>query len=104
MTPLEFPAGRVLTHFNEVGREFFVITSGSASVTRGDEVLAHVGRGSFFGEMALLDGGRRTATVAADTTMEAFVLSEHEFTALLRQSPTVAHNLLRAMSQRLRAA
>jgi len=104
MTPVILPAGRSLTRLGDIGREFFVIVDGAASVLRDDERVASLGPGAFVGEMALLDGGRRTATVVADTNVEVFVLSEREFDELLRRSPTVAHNMLRILSQRLRAA
>jgi CRP-like cAMP-binding protein len=104
MTPLRFPAGKVLTRLDDVGQEFFVIITGEARVMRGEQRLAHLGPGSFFGEMALLDGGKRSATVVTDTAVEVFVLSEREFADLLRQSQTVGQNMLRIMSQRLRAA
>ncbi len=54
-TPLDVPAGKVLTAEGEIGREFFVVVSGRAEATRGGVRLATVEPGSFFGEMALLD-------------------------------------------------
>jgi CRP-like cAMP-binding protein len=104
MTKVEFAAGRALTRVDEPGHEFFIVSSGLAEVRRDDQLVATLGPGSFFGEMALLDGGVRTATVIAATPLEAYVLSEREFRQLLASSTTVAHNMLRTMTQRLRRA
>src|SRR5271156_3717376 len=73
----EYPAsaGETLTRRGERGSEFFVIVDGKATATRDGVVLAHLGPGSFFGELALLDRGPRTATVTADTDMRLLVLS-----------------------------
>jgi CRP-like cAMP-binding protein len=102
MTKLEVAAGRVLTRVDDRGHEFFIISAGQAEVRRDDQLLARLGPGSFFGEMALLDGGVRTATVIAATPLEVYVLSEREFRKLLASSTTVANNMLRVMSRRLR--
>jgi CRP-like cAMP-binding protein len=102
MTKIDIAAGRVLTRADEQGHEFFIVSSGLAEVRRDGQLVATLGPGSFFGEMALLDGGVRTATVIAATPLEAYVLSEREFRELLASSPTVAHNMLRTLSQRLR--
>lgn len=104
MTGVDVPAGRVLTRLGERGEEFFVIANGHAEVRYQGHLVARLGRGSFFGEMALLDGGLRTATVLAATPMELYVLSEREFRELLDSSPAVARNMLRTMSTRLRNA
>jgi CRP-like cAMP-binding protein len=104
MILLEFPAGRTLTRADERGHEFFIIAAGHAEVRRDDRLVATLGPGSFFGEMALLDGGVRSATVIAATPIEVYVLSEREFRELLHTSTTVAKNMLRTMTQRLRRA
>jgi CRP-like cAMP-binding protein len=103
-TKIEFPPGRVLTRVGDRGREFFIISDGYADVRRDDQMIATLGPGSFFGEMALLDGGVRSATVTATTRLEVHVLSEREFRCLLSSSSTVTHNMLRVMAERLRDA
>ncbi len=102
MTKLALPPSTVLTRESEPGHEFFIIADGRAHVRRGSQLVATVGRGSFVGEMALLDGGARSATVVAATDLEVYVLNAAEFRALLHGSPNVALNMLRSMSQRLR--
>jgi CRP-like cAMP-binding protein len=94
--------GVVLAEQGTAGREFFVVTDGSATATRNGERLAELGPGSFFGELALLDGGPRTATVVADTAMTLLVLSRREFQSLQLSAPSVAHKMLVELGARLR--
>jgi CRP-like cAMP-binding protein len=65
---------------------------------------ARFGPGDFFGEVATLDGGPRTATVVAGPGMEVLVLNRFEFEMLFKSSPEVAHRMLKAMAHRLRQA
>lgn len=94
--------GTELTRQGDIGREVFVILSGSAAVTKDGTVAAELGPGDHFGEMALLDGGPRTATVTARTEMTLVVLSKAAFNAVLDEIPTLAHKLLIATARRLR--
>ncbi len=96
------PAGTELTTQGGVGREAFVILSGTAVVTKDDTVAAELGPGDHFGELALLDGGPRTATVTASSEMLLLVLSKSAFSAVLDEIPTLAHKLLVATARRLR--
>jgi len=99
---LEVAAGTELTRQGAVGREAFVIIGGSARVTKDGRAAAELGPGDHFGEMALLDGGPRTATVTALTDMSVLVLSKPAFNAVLDEIPTLAHKLLVATARRLR--
>jgi 2-polyprenyl-3-methyl-5-hydroxy-6-metoxy-1,4-benzoquinol methylase len=99
---LEVPAGRVLTEEGKREAVFYIVTTGTAAVTRGDTSVATLGPGSFFGEIALLTGGARTATVTARTPMRLLALEERTFNALLRDSPTVARKVLEGLTERLR--
>lgn len=101
-TTKDVTSGAVLAEQGTVGREFFVITDGSATATRDGAWLAQLGPGSFFGELALLDGGLRTATVTADTAMTLLVLSRTEFRTLQVTAPTVAYKMLVEVGARLR--
>jgi CRP/FNR family transcriptional regulator, cyclic AMP receptor protein len=94
--------GTVLAEEGKPGREFFIIADGTATVFRSGVRLAVLGPGSFFGEMALLDGGCRTATVVADTDLSLFVFSPAEFRSLQDVAPLVAHRMLTTMGRRLR--
>jgi CRP-like cAMP-binding protein len=81
-----------------------MVLSGTAvCLVRGAE-QARFGPGDFFGEVATLDGGPRTATVVAHTDMEVLVLNRFEFEKLFKSSPEVAHRMLTVMARRLRHA
>ena len=94
--------GSVLAEEGKPGREFFIIADGTATVSRSGVRLADLEAGSFFGEMALLDGGCRTATVVADTDLSLFVFSPAEFRSLEEVAPVVALRMLTAMGKRFR--
>jgi CRP-like cAMP-binding protein len=95
--------GGILAHEGRRGRDFFVIASGEAEVTRRGVLVAKIGPGGFFGELALLDPAPRDATVTAITEMEIFVLSALEFSAVLADAPGLTLKLMQGMAQRLRA-
>lgn len=95
--------GRTLTRTGELGLEFFVVIDGTAAVRRGDAVLTRLGPGSFFGELALLDGGPRTATVVAETDMRLLVSSKQEFTSLSHIAPAVTRSITAELGSRMRS-
>ena len=97
-------AGAVLVEEDTVGREFYFILDGTASVKRKGRRIATLGPGRYFGELALLDRKPRSATVAAETDMNLLVLDQRSFNGLLDRMPALAHKLLMAMAQRLREA
>lgn len=97
-------AGRVLTEEGTIGREFFFIVEGQATVRRGNRKLATLGPGDYFGELALLDRKPRSATVIADTEMRLLVLGQRQFNGLLDAVPALSRKLLAAMAGRLREA
>ncbi len=97
-------AGTTLTRQGDIGREAFVLLSGTAEVQRDGATVAELGPGAVIGELALLDGGPRTATVVATTDVEVIVLSRPAFNAVLDEIPTLAHQLLVTLAHRLRAA
>jgi CRP/FNR family transcriptional regulator, cyclic AMP receptor protein len=101
---IEVPAGRVLCEEGSVGREFFYIVEGTASVRRKDRKVATLGPGKYFGELALLDRKPRNATVVSDTPMKLIVLDQRRFNGLLDAVPALGHKLLVAMAGRLRDA
>jgi len=97
-------AGTVLTRAGEPGDEFFLIIDGTAraDVSTDRHVLLHPGE--FFGEMSLLDGGPRSATVVADTSARLLVISRRHFSALLRDVPGLTQTILVTLSRRVREA
>lgn len=103
-TDLRFDAGKVLCQQGSPGLEAFVIVDGAASVEIDGVEVATLGPNDVFGEMALLDGGPRVATVTATTPIEVLVLTRKEFTSMLAASPAIALRVLTAVGTRLRAA
>lgn len=95
-------AGRVLVTQGEVGRECYVIVSGEASVTRDGKEIARLGHGQPIGELAVLDGGPRTATVTALTELDLLVIGQREFSALLIEVPGLAHKIMVNLAERVR--
>lgn len=95
-------AGKVLVEQDAIGHEFFVIVEGTAQVTRNGHDVATMGPGDYFGELALFDGGPRTATVTATTPMRVLVLGQREFAGLLDEVPGLTHKVLATLARRIR--
>ncbi len=102
-TQADYDAGQVLCTEGAVGRELIMIIEGEAEVDRGGKTVAKVGPGDFIGEMSLLDGGPRSATVTTTSPVRALVLPTREFWQVLDEVPALAHRLLRTLAERLRA-
>ena len=101
---LDFPMGKVLTEEGHSGGDFFIIISGTADVRRGGRTVNRMKAGDFFGEIALLDQGPRSATVVATSPMRALVLGPSQFQDLLFQDGEIARQMLYAVTKRLRAS
>ena len=86
------------------GPEFFIILEGTASVLIDDHPVATLGRGDFFGEVAALDGGPRTASVRAETRLRCVTLPVGGLRQFLLDHPVVAVNLVPEMARRFRDA
>jgi len=97
-------AATVLARAGEPGDEFFLIMDGTARVEVSTEKHAPVHPGEFFGEMSLLDGGLRSATVVADTSVRLLVISRRHFSVLLKEVPGLTQTLLVTLSRRVRQA
>jgi len=97
---IDVAPGRVLAREGDLGHEFFVIVDGTADVTRGDARLAELGPGDFFGEMALVDEERRTATVTATSPMRVLVMTRQAFRAIDRSMPAVHATIVKAIKDR----
>jgi CRP/FNR family transcriptional regulator, cyclic AMP receptor protein len=98
------PEGKVLVEEGRIGLEFFLIVSGTATVTRNGKKVATLGPGGYFGELSLLDRKPRSATVVSDTEMDVLVLSQRQFNSVLQSVPTIARKMLSAMATRVREA
>ena len=99
-----FDAGSTVAGEGKTGAGFFVIESGEASVSvRGDE-HGKLGPGDYFGEIALIDDGARSATITADSDLHCYGITSWEFRPLVESNASIAWKLLETMAQRLRAA
>ncbi len=103
---IQIPAGKRLATAGERGLELFVVIEGQAKVTlpRQRSVRRNLGPGDFFGEMSLLDGEPRSASVQAATDMRLLVIGRREFWQLLNTAPPLVANIMSTLSRRLRAA
>jgi CRP-like cAMP-binding protein len=96
-------AGTVIAREGERGIGLFLILEGECSVSIGGKTRAKLGPGDFFGEVALLDGGPRTATVTALTPVRLVGITGWVFRGLLMEHPSIALKTLEAVAGRLRA-
>ena len=87
-----------------LAQELFVILRGEAAVTRGGRKLSTLGPGDFFGEMALLSRGERTATVTARTDMRVLLVGPRHLEDVLSKEPSMAKPMLEVMARRVRAS
>lgn len=101
-----FEPGELLVREGEEAAEFFLLAEGEADVVRGagqeERVLNHLSGGDFFGEMAVLDGFPRSASVRATSPCQCLVLTRSDFLPLVATRPEVALAVIQAMSRRLR--
>jgi CRP-like cAMP-binding protein len=102
-TQLEIPAGRVLAREGSVGTEFIVVLDGQVDVLCQDDLVATRGPGTPLGEIALLSGRPRTATLVARTPLRVQVSSRSEFECLLADIPELSRRLHATMAERLAA-
>lgn len=96
------PAGAVLTREGQEGGLLFVILEGEAEVRRNDRTLRTLGEGDVVGELSLIDGKARSASVVAVTELEVLEIADDDFMKLVRDSPKFVMNLLRALSLKVR--
>jgi CRP-like cAMP-binding protein len=98
-----FPTGRHIVQQGLIGNGLYVVVAGSARVVRGDDVLAELGPGDFFGELAVIDQMPRMASVIATSNTTCLGLASWDLVAELERDPNLALNLLRELAARLRA-
>ena len=100
MEEIDIPEGKQLVREGDFGHEFFLIVDGTAEVVRGGARIAERGPGEFFGEMALLDEERRTATVTAKSPMRVLVMTRQNFRALDSTAPEIHATVAEAIEAR----
>jgi CRP-like cAMP-binding protein len=98
---IDLPAGKEMATEGDRGREFFVLLTGEAEVTKGGSRINTMKEGDFFGEIALVTKMPRTATVTATTDVDVLVITERDFDALLKKSPEIGRNIAEALAERV---
>ena len=98
---LDLPEGKVMAQEGDRGREFFVLLEGEADVTKGDRSINRLGKGDFFGEIALVTHMPRTASVTAMSDVRVLVVTERDFAALLKRSPEISRGVAEALAERI---
>jgi CRP/FNR family cyclic AMP-dependent transcriptional regulator len=101
---VQHPAGSAVLEEGTDGVGFHLILEGKATVVIGGRTRAELGPGSYFGEMSLIDGLPRTATVTPVTPMKTLTIASWDFAPMIDQNPSIARKLLVEMSRRLREA
>ena len=99
---VELEAGRVIVREGDWPYEFFAIESGTAEVRRGDQLLAELGPGDFFGEMGLVGDTRRNASVIASAPLKVVVMTAQAFRQTARELPEVARKIQATVEARSR--
>lgn len=93
--------GKTLARQGDRGREFVVLTQGTADVRRDERTIASLGAGDFFGEMALLADQPRMASVVTTSPARALVITDRAFADLLREDPGIQAKILAAVAARV---
>ena len=101
---MTFPVGAVITAEGKRGKLFHVIAEGQARVTVNGRKRSVLQVGDYFGEIALLDGGARSATIVAETPLRTYTLASWNFKPLLKENPAITYQVLLQMCDRLRRA
>lgn len=99
-----YKEGDTIASEGQSGVGFFIIDDGQASVTVGGQERATLGPGDYFGEVALIDDGARTATVTAKSDLRCYGITSWEFRPLVEENAGIAWKLLETMAKRLRDA
>ena len=101
---ISFREREVIVEADRPGGSFFVIVEGEVKVLQKGRVIGRAGPGEFFGEISLLDGGPRTATVVAETPVSAIRIFKRSFDKVVSEEPAVAAQILTTVARRLREA
>ena len=96
------PAGQALFREGDLGDAFYVVMAGEVDIRVGEELVETVGPGGVVGEMAMIDGGARSASAVARTDSRVVRLDEKRFKFLVQQTPNFAVQVMRIMADRLR--
>ena len=100
---LPLPAGKGLTREGAPGHEFMVVVEGAAEVRKGGRRINLLGAGDFLGEIALITGRKRTASVTTLEPTRLLVITERDFRRLIRDVPSIQPKVMQALASRLEA-
>ena len=95
-------AGRTVTAQGDEGDAFYILVDGVAEVRRDERLIRTLQTGDFFGEIALLDGRPRTATVVAISDVGLLRIAREQFLRLFDEQPAARHGILMALTERIR--
>jgi voltage-gated potassium channel len=98
---IEYPAGTLVVREGEPGSELFIIVEGEVDVRSGVRKVATLPAGNYFGEIALITGSPRTASVITGTPVRALVIRGRDFRKLLQDSPELQFKVLQEVGRRL---
>jgi CRP/FNR family transcriptional regulator, cyclic AMP receptor protein len=98
---IDLREGKEMTRQGARGREFFVLLEGAADVDKDGRRINTLGRGDFFGEIALVSDTPRTATVTATSPVRALVITDRSFRRLLQDIPEIQAKVLSALAERI---
>jgi len=104
MDAFDLEAGDVGASEGQTGVGFFIIDEGEATISVKGEERATLGHGDYFGEVALIDDGARTATITAKTPLKCYGITSWEFRPLVEQNADLAWQMLQMMAKMLRAS
>jgi CRP/FNR family cyclic AMP-dependent transcriptional regulator len=99
---VRYPTNRTVVRQGARGDSFFVIADGTAAVKKGTRTIGTLAAGDFFGEMALLDGWPRSASVVATTPLVTVRLMRSEFTKAIDDNPQIARGIMAELAARIR--
>ncbi len=98
----KFGSGESVVYEGDVGDEMYIILQGKAYVEIGNITVGELNAGDFFGEMSLIDGSPRSATITAADTLLLFAINEKNFERIIAWEPLVAVRIMKSLSRRLR--
>ncbi len=102
MDELSFSAKQTIFTQGQEGRSLYIVVSGRVRVHLNDRDLAHLGKGSFFGEMSLFDAEPRSASVTTIEPCECLMLTQQQLYDAIDETPDIAVNVIRLLSRRIR--
>ena len=102
-TLIDLPAGTRVIREGAVGHDFMLIVQGAVEVSREGRKLNELGPGEFIGEMALISGAPRNATVTTSQDSSLLAVTDREFWDLLKRAPDLQVSVIKAMGERLQS-